>query len=80
MVIKVGLGALELVECLIVDPQLCLAGSSRREITDHWEWLESNLLQTISIFDNDEDVTTFVKGKISVCHFLYDRPVLLSCV
>uniref|UniRef100_A0A671TZ82 TBC1 domain family member 9B n=1 Tax=Sparus aurata TaxID=8175 RepID=A0A671TZ82_SPAAU len=40
-------------------------GSSRREITDHWEWLESNLLQTISIFDNDEDVTTFVKGKIS---------------
>lgn len=77
---KVGLGALELVECLIVDPQLCLAGSSRREITDHWEWLESNLLQTISIFDNDEDVTTFVKGKISVCHFLYDRPVLLSCV
>ncbi|KAM8733743.1 TBC1 domain family member 9B isoform 1-T1 [Acanthopagrus schlegelii] len=40
-------------------------GSSRKEITDHWEWLESNLLQTISIFDNDEDVTTFVKGKIS---------------
>uniref|UniRef100_A0A7N6B860 TBC1 domain family, member 9 (with GRAM domain) n=1 Tax=Anabas testudineus TaxID=64144 RepID=A0A7N6B860_ANATE len=35
------------------------------EITEHWDWLESNLLQTISIFDNDEDVTTFVKGKIS---------------
>ncbi|XP_069543646.1 TBC1 domain family member 9B isoform X2 [Brachyistius frenatus] len=40
-------------------------GSSRKEITVHWDWLESNLLQTISIFDNDEDVTTFVKGKIS---------------
>ncbi|KAM3612229.1 uncharacterized protein V6R79_004964 [Siganus canaliculatus] len=39
-------------------------GSSRKEITEHWDWLESNLLQTISIFDNDEDVTTFVKGKI----------------
>ncbi|KAK1903931.1 TBC1 domain family member 9B [Dissostichus eleginoides] len=39
--------------------------SSRKEITEHWDWLESNLLQTISIFDNDEDVTTFVKGKIS---------------
>ncbi|XP_054648391.1 TBC1 domain family member 9B isoform X2 [Dunckerocampus dactyliophorus] len=39
-------------------------GSSRREITEHWDWLESNLLQTISIFDNDQDVTTFVKGKI----------------
>ncbi|XP_070768835.1 TBC1 domain family member 9B [Enoplosus armatus] len=40
-------------------------GSSRKEITEHWDWLESNMLQTISIFDNDEDVTTFVKGKIS---------------
>ncbi|KAM4555975.1 TBC1 domain family member 9B isoform 1-T1 [Odontesthes bonariensis] len=39
-------------------------GSSRKEITEHWDWLEANLLQTISIFDNDEDVTTFVKGKI----------------
>ncbi|KAM6953554.1 TBC1 domain family member 9B [Aplochiton taeniatus] len=40
-------------------------GSTRKEITEHWEWLEANLLQTLSIFDNDEDITTFVKGKIS---------------
>ncbi|KAF1385168.1 hypothetical protein PFLUV_G00127870 [Perca fluviatilis] len=39
-------------------------GSSRKEITEHWDWLEANLLQTVAIFDNDEDVTTFVKGKI----------------
>ncbi|XP_016056972.1 PREDICTED: TBC1 domain family member 9B [Miniopterus natalensis] len=39
-------------------------GSSRKEITEHWDWLESNLLQTLSIFDNEEDITTFVKGKI----------------
>uniref|UniRef100_A0A8D0ADH5 TBC1 domain family member 9B n=1 Tax=Sander lucioperca TaxID=283035 RepID=A0A8D0ADH5_SANLU len=39
-------------------------GSSRKEITEHWDWLEANLLQTVSIFDNDQDVTTFVKGKI----------------
>ncbi|XP_069510193.1 TBC1 domain family member 9B-like isoform X2 [Ambystoma mexicanum] len=39
-------------------------GSSRKEITGHWEWLENNLLQTLSIFDNEEDITTFVKGKI----------------
>ncbi|KAG7465330.1 hypothetical protein MATL_G00175210 [Megalops atlanticus] len=39
-------------------------GSSRKEITEHWEWLETNLLQTLSIFDNEEDITTFVKGKI----------------
>ncbi|KAJ3587618.1 hypothetical protein NHX12_011215 [Muraenolepis orangiensis] len=41
------------------------SGCSRKEITTHWEWLETNLLQTLSIFDNDEDITTFVKGKIS---------------
>ncbi|KTG38624.1 hypothetical protein cypCar_00029967 [Cyprinus carpio] len=41
-------------------------GSSRKEITEHWEWLETNLLQTLSIFDNDDDITTFVKGKIQV--------------
>nr|XP_060492398.1 TBC1 domain family member 9B isoform X3 [Panthera onca] len=41
-----------------------LTGSSRKEITKHWEWLENNLLQTLSIFDNEEDITTFVKGKI----------------
>lgn len=64
----------------VVDPQWCLAGSSRKEITEHWDWLESNLLQTISIFDNDEDVTTFVKGKISVRHFLFVFLFLYLCV
>uniref|UniRef100_A0A4W4GD53 TBC1 domain family member 9 n=1 Tax=Electrophorus electricus TaxID=8005 RepID=A0A4W4GD53_ELEEL len=39
-------------------------GSSRREVTEHWEWLEHHLLQTLSIFDNENDITTFVKGKI----------------
>ncbi|XP_062851361.1 TBC1 domain family member 9 [Trichomycterus rosablanca] len=39
-------------------------GSSHREITEHWEWLEHNLLQTLSIFENENDITTFVKGKI----------------
>ncbi|XP_048459441.1 TBC1 domain family member 9B [Rhincodon typus] len=39
-------------------------GTSRKEITEHWEWLELNLLQTLSVFENEEDVTTFVKGKV----------------
>ncbi|KAM3924220.1 TBC1 domain family member 9B isoform 2-T2 [Leptodactylus fuscus] len=39
-------------------------GTSRKEITEHWEWLENNLLQTLSIFENEDDITTFVKGKI----------------
>ncbi|KAA8594689.1 hypothetical protein FQN60_011824 [Etheostoma spectabile] len=41
-----------------------LAGTSRKEITEHWEWLEHNLLQTLSIFENENDITTFVKGKV----------------
>ncbi|CAB1327282.1 unnamed protein product [Coregonus sp. 'balchen'] len=39
-------------------------GCSRKEITEHWEWLEQNLLQTLSIFENESDITTFVKGKV----------------
>ena len=41
-------------------------GTSRKEITEHWEWLENNLLQTLSIFENENDITTFVKGKVQV--------------
>ncbi|XP_052585573.1 TBC1 domain family member 9 isoform X1 [Peromyscus californicus insignis] len=39
-------------------------GGSRKEVTEHWEWLEQNLLQTLSIFENENDITTFVRGKI----------------
>uniref|UniRef100_A0AAQ4S2Y6 TBC1 domain family member 9 n=1 Tax=Gasterosteus aculeatus aculeatus TaxID=481459 RepID=A0AAQ4S2Y6_GASAC len=39
-------------------------GTSRKEITEHWEWLEHHLLQTLSIFENENDITTFVKGKV----------------
>lgn len=66
-----------LVDVLHLLPQLCFSGSSRKEITEHWDWLESNLLQTISIFESDEDIVTFVKGKISVGHLLLP---LSSCV
>lgn len=48
-------------------------GGSRKEITEHWEWLEQNLLQTLSIFENENDITTFVRGKIQVegCLFCF---------
>ncbi|XP_078713101.1 TBC1 domain family member 9B-like isoform X2 [Lampetra fluviatilis] len=39
-------------------------GSSRQEATRHWDWLEQNLLQTLSVFETEEDVTEFVKGKV----------------
>lgn len=50
----------------LTPPPLCSPGSSRKEITEHWEWLEHNLLQTLSIFENENDITTFVKGKVQV--------------
>lgn len=46
------------------------AGCSRKEITEHWEWLEQNLLQTLSIFENENDINTFVRGKIQVVMYI----------
>uniref|UniRef100_A0A452HMZ7 GRAM domain-containing protein n=1 Tax=Gopherus agassizii TaxID=38772 RepID=A0A452HMZ7_9SAUR len=42
---------------------VCL-GASREEITEHWDWLEHNVMKTLSVFDSNEDVTSFVQGKI----------------
>ncbi|XP_035884260.1 TBC1 domain family member 8 isoform X5 [Phyllostomus discolor] len=41
-----------------------LTGATLEEITQHWDWLEQNLLHTLSVFDNKEDIASFVKGKI----------------
>ncbi|XP_053311081.1 TBC1 domain family member 8 isoform X2 [Spea bombifrons] len=39
-------------------------GATAEEINQHWEWLEQNLLHTLSVFDNKEDISNFVKGKV----------------
>ncbi|KAH0624601.1 hypothetical protein JD844_032250, partial [Phrynosoma platyrhinos] len=39
-------------------------GATIEEINNHWEWLEQNLLHTLSVFDNKEDIVSFVRGKI----------------
>nr|XP_006133249.1 TBC1 domain family member 8 isoform X1 [Pelodiscus sinensis] len=39
-------------------------GATLEEINQHWEWLEQNLLHTLSVFDNKEDIVSFVKGKV----------------
>ncbi|NWY03455.1 TBCD8 protein, partial [Nothoprocta ornata] len=39
-------------------------GATVEEINQHWEWLEQNLLHTLSVFDNKEDIVSFVKGKV----------------
>ncbi|KAM5253179.1 TBC1 domain family member 8 isoform 3-T3 [Hipposideros larvatus] len=39
-------------------------GATLEEINEHWDWLEQNLLHTLSVFDNKEDIASFVKGKV----------------
>ncbi|XP_059170667.1 TBC1 domain family member 9B-like isoform X2 [Physella acuta] len=38
--------------------------NNKREIQTHWEWLEVNVVNTCAAFDNDDDVTEFIKCKI----------------
>lgn len=45
---------------------LFLSGASREEITEHWDWLEQNVMKTLAVFDSNEDITSFVQGKIRV--------------
>uniref|UniRef100_A0A8C7R846 TBC1 domain family member 8B n=1 Tax=Oncorhynchus mykiss TaxID=8022 RepID=A0A8C7R846_ONCMY len=37
---------------------------STEEISQHWEWLEKNIMRTLSVFDSSDDITSFVQGKI----------------
>ncbi|XP_041112115.1 TBC1 domain family member 8B-like isoform X1 [Polyodon spathula] len=39
-------------------------GATREEIEKHWEWLQKNVMSTLSVFDSSEDITSFVQGKI----------------
>ncbi|KAL4630846.1 TBC1 domain family member 8B [Arapaima gigas] len=39
-------------------------GATKEEINQHWEWLQQNIMRTLSVFDSSEDITSFVQGKI----------------
>uniref|UniRef100_A0AAV2J8C5 TBC1 domain family member 8B n=1 Tax=Knipowitschia caucasica TaxID=637954 RepID=A0AAV2J8C5_KNICA len=39
-------------------------GVTKEEIFQHWEWLQQNIMRTLTVFDSSEDVTSFVQGKI----------------
>ncbi|XP_048838850.1 TBC1 domain family member 8B isoform X2 [Brienomyrus brachyistius] len=39
-------------------------GATKEEINQHWEWLQQNVMGTLSVFDSSEDITSFVQGKI----------------
>ncbi len=44
-------------------------GASLEEISQHWNWLQQNIIRTLSVFDSGEDITSFVQGKIRVRGF-----------
>uniref|UniRef100_A0A671WW22 TBC1 domain family member 8B n=1 Tax=Sparus aurata TaxID=8175 RepID=A0A671WW22_SPAAU len=37
---------------------------TKEEIVQHWDWLQQNIMRTLSVFDSSEDITSFVQGKI----------------
>ncbi|GMT23893.1 hypothetical protein PFISCL1PPCAC_15190 [Pristionchus fissidentatus] len=36
----------------------------RKEIFDHWKWIDENMLSTLAAFENEKDVRRYVVGKI----------------
>uniref|UniRef100_H3BZT1 TBC1 domain family member 8B n=1 Tax=Tetraodon nigroviridis TaxID=99883 RepID=H3BZT1_TETNG len=39
-------------------------GVTQEEIVQHWDWLQQNIMRTLSVFHSSEDITSFVQGKI----------------
>lgn len=42
------------------------SGAAMEEVNKHWDWLAHNLLHSLSVFENKEDVASFVRGKVKV--------------
>lgn len=40
------------------------SGAAIEEVNKHWDWLIRNLLHSLSVFENKDDVASFVKGKV----------------
>lgn len=45
---------------------LDVSGAAVEEVNKHWDWLVHNLLHSLSVFENKEDVASFVRGKVKV--------------
>uniref|UniRef100_A0A8C6UCE5 TBC1 domain family member 8 n=1 Tax=Neogobius melanostomus TaxID=47308 RepID=A0A8C6UCE5_9GOBI len=42
----------------------CVSGAAIEEVNRHWDWLTRNLLHSLSVFENKDDLASFVKGKV----------------
>ncbi|KAM6978334.1 TBC1 domain family member 8 [Tautogolabrus adspersus] len=40
------------------------SGVAIEEVNKHWDWLIHNLLHSLSVFENKQDVASFVRGKV----------------
>ncbi|CAL9689744.1 unnamed protein product [Knipowitschia caucasica] len=40
------------------------SGAVVEEVNRHWDWLSRNLLHSLSVFENKDDLASFVKGKV----------------
>ncbi|XP_049449623.1 TBC1 domain family member 8 isoform X1 [Epinephelus fuscoguttatus] len=40
------------------------SGAAIEEVNKHWDWLVHNLLHSLTVFENKEDVASFVTGKV----------------
>ncbi|XP_033842942.1 TBC1 domain family member 8 [Periophthalmus magnuspinnatus] len=40
------------------------SGAAIEEVNRHWDWLIRNLLHSLSVFENKDDLASFVKGKV----------------
>lgn len=40
------------------------SGAAIEEVNRHWDWLTRNLLHSLSVFENKDDLASFVKGKV----------------
>lgn len=47
------------------------------EIVKDWEWLENNIMLTLSSFDKDEDLENFVRCKIESLYTSLQEEVLI---
>ncbi|XP_034416783.1 TBC1 domain family member 8 isoform X2 [Cyclopterus lumpus] len=39
-------------------------GAAEEDVNKHWDWLVHHLLHSLSVFENKEDVASFVRGKV----------------
>ncbi|GIY50098.1 TBC1 domain family member 9 [Caerostris extrusa] len=46
------------------NPLIVASAFTKNEITDHWEWLEKNVVPTLGAFDNTDEMRNFVACKI----------------